>query len=35
MVRRDVRRSHGYGHAERNLALIRRLEAGTGSYSPA
>jgi hypothetical protein len=29
MVRRDVRRSHGYGHAERNLALICRLEAGT------
>jgi hypothetical protein len=29
MVRRDVRRSHGYGHAERNLAPIRRLEAGT------
>jgi hypothetical protein len=25
----DVRRSHGYGHAERNLALIRQLEAGT------
>ena len=29
MVRRDVRRSHGYGHPERNLAPIRRLEAGT------
>jgi hypothetical protein len=29
MVRRDVRRSHSYGHTERNLALICRLEAGT------